>query len=136
MLDIQINMLAVLVAGVVNMIVGTIWYSPSVFGKLWMKENAIKESDAKSANMGQSYLVTFIGALVMAYALALVMRYTAASTAVEGLKIGLWLWLGFCAVIPLNDVIFGKKSNTLYGLNIFYYLVIIVINSMILATWM
>jgi len=134
--SVHINLAAALVAGIVNMVVGAIWYAPPVFGNMWMKELGYKKGDKMGAdNMGMAYGVTFVGALVMAYVLAVVVGYAGASTAVEGLMVGLWLWLGFSVTIPLNDVVFGKKTWRLYILNAAYYLVVLGINGIILATW-
>lgn len=132
---IHINLLAALVAGIINMVVGAIWYAPAVFGKTWARELGMKENAPMSANMAQAYGITFIGALIMGYVLALVLGYTGASTTSEGIMMGLWLWLGFAVTIPLNDVVFGKKSWTLYSLNVGYYLVVLVINGWLLTMW-
>ena len=36
--NVDVNYLAVLVAAIINMVIGSIWYSPSMgFGKSWMK---------------------------------------------------------------------------------------------------
>ena len=132
----QINWLAVLVAGVINMIVGAIWYAPAVFGTIWAKEIGMK-MDAKMdpADMGKSYGITFIGALLMGFVTAAVVGYSNATTFGAGVLIGLLLWLGFAVSLPLNDVVFGKKTVTLYLLNAAYYIVVLVINGGMLAIW-
>jgi hypothetical protein len=133
MTEISLNLWVVLVAAVVNMVVGAIWYSPGVFGKIWMHELGLDKMN--QSGMAKSYLITFIGALVMAYVTALVVGFSNATTITDGLIVGFWLWLGFAVTLPLNDVIFGKKSWTLYMLNITYYLVVLLINGVLLATW-
>jgi hypothetical protein len=134
---ITLNLLAVLVAGVINMVVGAIWYAPSVFGKTWMKELGMKKEDGMmdKSKMTQGYIVTFIGALVMAYVAAMIVAWSGAGTIAEGMMVGFWIWLGFAITIPLNDVVFGKKTNTLYMLNIGYYIVVLLINGALLAVW-
>jgi hypothetical protein len=133
----SVNWLAVLVAGVINLVVGAVWFSPSLFGKTWMKELGMKESDRMGGSeMGKTYGITFVGALVMAFVTALVVRAAGADTVAEGLVVGLWVWLGYAVTIPLNDVLFGKKSWNLYFLNVMYYLVVLAITGALLATWM
>lgn len=133
---VDLNWLAILVAGVVNMVVGAIWYSPGVFGTIWAKEIGMKP-DAKMGGdeMGKAYGLTFIGALVMALVTSVIIHYSGAVTATDGIMIGLWLWLGFALVLPLNDVVFGKKTWKLYFLNAMYYVIILVINGALLANW-
>lgn len=132
---IHINLVAALVAGVINMVIGALWYSPALFGKMWMKEMGMKPEDGMAKNMGQAYGITFIGALIMAYVTALVLGYTGVGTMTEGLMMALWLWFGFAVTLPLNDVVFGKKSWNLYFVNVFYYLVVLAINGALLASW-
>ena len=130
------NLVAALAAGVVSMVIGAIWYSPAVFGKIWMREIGMKETDAMAGSgMAQAYGITFVGALLMGYVTAVVVHFAGASTAMEGLEVGLLLWLGFAVTIPLNDVVFGKKTTTLYMLNAAYYLVVLGINGILLALW-
>jgi hypothetical protein len=65
--SVDINWIAVIVAAVVNMVVGALWYSPQLFGKQWAKVLGKKVSDMGSANTG--YAVTTIGALIQAWVL-------------------------------------------------------------------
>jgi len=131
----HLNLWAVLVAGIINMVVGSVWYMPAVFGTIWMREIGMKPGAPMGDGMAKSYGITFIGALVMGYVTSLIIHYAGATTVAEGLKVGLWLWLGFAVTIPLNDVVFGKKTVTLYSLNAAYYLVVILLTSMMLAVW-
>jgi len=134
--SVNLNWLAILVAGVINMVIGAIWYSPMVFGKTWMKEMGMKEGDAMGGkSMVQSYLITFIGALLMGYALAMAVAWQGGSMSSDGMMVAFWLWLGFAIVIPLNDVIFGKKTWNFWMLNGAYYLVVLLVNGALLATW-
>lgn len=137
MTSIDVNWLAVLVAGVINMVVGAIWYSPGVFGKTWMKELGMKAGEGMmdKSKMGQGYLIVFVGALLMAFVTAVVVHYSGAKELTEGAMVGFWLWLGFALTIPLNDVVFGKKTTTLYMINVVYYLVVLVVNGAMLAMW-
>ena len=63
-----INYLAVLVSAIIGMIIGALWYSPLLFGKLWMKLSGMTEkqlNEAKKKGMGKMYLVAFIGVLLI-----------------------------------------------------------------------
>ncbi len=52
MFGVEVNFVAVLVAGVVSYFLGALFYSPWLFGNKWLKLNGMKESDAKSAATG------------------------------------------------------------------------------------
>ena len=45
----EVNYLAVLVAAIVNMVVGALWYSPLLFGKAWMKLTGFNKKQLKKA---------------------------------------------------------------------------------------
>ena len=66
----QINMWAVLAAGLSSMILGGLWYSPVLFGKAWSAASGVTEQQATSANMakimGTAFVLAVIGAAVFA----------------------------------------------------------------------
>lgn len=138
--DVPINYWAVLLAGVSNMIIGGLWYSPLFFGKQWMhlmgltKEHMEHE---KKKGMATSYLVSFIGALVMAYVLSHVFvyasTYTKTSGVSAGLMVGFWSWLGFVATVGLGSMLWEKRPFSLYLINMAYYLVTLCVMGVILA---
>lgn len=130
----NINFLALLAAAVVNMIVGSFWYSPAGFGKLWIKLSKV-EID-KNKNMGFMYAITFVGALVQAFVLSRIIMYAGSADAISGAKIGLLIAVGFLATTSLNNVIFGGKPLKLYYLDLGYYVTVLVINGALLASLM
>lgn len=56
----QINFLAVLVAALVPMLIGFIWYNPKTFGTAWMKAAEMTEEKMKGANMALIFGLTFV----------------------------------------------------------------------------
>ena len=44
-----VNYLAVLVAAIVSMVIGGLWYSPLLFGNVWMKLSGITQKDVEKA---------------------------------------------------------------------------------------
>lgn len=127
-MEIVVDYVAVLLAGVASMVVGFLWYSPSFFGKPWMAlmGYTTKSLEAAKKEMGKTYGLSFIASVLMAYVLSHVMtlsmnffRYEALST---GLISAFWMWLGFIAPVQLTDVLYGKKSLKLYAINTGYQL--------------
>lgn len=134
---ININFLAVLVAAIVNMIVGSLWYGP-LFGKVWTRLAKFSEEDMKAAKekgMGKTYAIMFLGTLVSAYVLAHFVGYLGITTMSGALQLAFWVWLGFIAAIQLSSVLFEGKPVKLYFINIFYYLVVLSISAKILVLW-
>lgn len=57
---VHVNFLAVLVAALVPMIMGFIWYNPKVLGAAWMKAADMTEEKMKGANMALIFGLTFL----------------------------------------------------------------------------
>jgi hypothetical protein len=56
----HVNFLAVLVAALIPMIIGFIWYNPKVLGTAWMKAADVSMEKMKGANMGLVFGLTFV----------------------------------------------------------------------------
>ena len=60
------NFIAILVASVVPLIVGFIWYNPKVFGTVWMNESGVTEEKMKNANMARIFILSFVFSFLFA----------------------------------------------------------------------
>ncbi|MFL5763516.1 MAG: DUF1761 domain-containing protein [Bacteroidia bacterium] len=63
----QPNFLIVLLAALVPMALGFIWYNPKVFGKAWMAAAEITEDKMKGANMAVIFIVSFLLSYLLAF---------------------------------------------------------------------
>ncbi|MFC0603440.1 DUF1761 domain-containing protein [Winogradskyella pulchriflava] len=63
----EINFLAVLVAAIVPMVMGFLWYNPKLFGNAWMREAGMTEEKMKSGNMGVIFGVSFLLSILLAF---------------------------------------------------------------------
>ncbi len=125
-------LMPVVVAAVVNMVLGAIWYSPAAFGKKWMELTGMK-MDQKPEGMWKMYLAGFVISLVTAYVLGGFIAL-GADTMELALQTGFWLWLGFVATVTANGVLWGGKKKALWTLDNGYYLVAYLVMSAILFT--
>ncbi len=64
-----INFIALLVAALVPMVIGFIWYHKSVFGSAWMRAAGVTEEMTKTANMPVIFGVSFLMSLALAFVL-------------------------------------------------------------------
>ncbi|MTE27176.1 MULTISPECIES: DUF1761 domain-containing protein [Winogradskyella] len=71
----EFNFLAILVAAVVPMVLGFLWYNPAIFGKAWMRESGMTEEKMKSGNMGVIFGVSFLLAILLAFFLPTVTNH-------------------------------------------------------------
>ncbi|MDA1197136.1 MAG: DUF1761 domain-containing protein [Nanoarchaeota archaeon] len=133
-----LNWYAIVGAGVINMVLGGFWYSPLLFGKQWVKLMGFSKGDIakmKKKPMGGTFAAGFIASLVMAYVLAHFVTYTQAVGPVMGAITGFWIWLGFIAPVIIGSVLWEGRSTRLYLLNVSYWLVLLLINGAILASF-
>src|ERR1700722_13058493 len=94
----EMNYLAIIVAAVVNVAIGSMWYSPILFAKPWSKAMGIKPEDFMKNNKGMSarmYVPPLVAGLVSAYVLAWFINALNITTLTGGLGIGFHGWLGF-----------------------------------------
>ncbi len=138
MQGVGINYLSVLTAAIASFILGGLWYSPLLFGKLWIKLNNISKADmakAKKKGMAASYFATFIYLLITAFVLSLFINFAEAATIAEALEVAFWLWLGFIATNTLSSVLWEGKSFKLYLLKNAHELISLLIMAAIIAAW-
>jgi len=147
MVDVPINYIAVVVAAVVNMVLGFVWFGP-LFGKQWMtlmgmtpeKMNEMKTSSEFKNKMMMSYGIAFVMALIMAYVLVhsliFAQSYLQISGVSAGLMAGFWSWLGFVAPVTTGMVLWEGKSWKLWILTSGYYLVALLVMGLLLSYWM
>lgn len=140
----DINYLAVLVAAVVTMVVGALWYGP-LFGKMWMRgmgwdPNNQEQMAKMKSSAGPAYVQQFIGSLLMAFVLAHVLwamqqampDMTGAWSGVQG---GFWMWLGFILPVKYGDKLWGVKKFKYVSVDLGYHLVNLIIMGIILSVW-
>lgn len=136
---VEVNYLAILLAGVASTVVGFVWYSYALFAKPWMKlMGYTKESMAKDQKaMGPMYALSFVLSLVTAYLLAHVMAMSKEVIGNPDLTTGLmtafFMWLGFIMPVQATDVIFGKKPWKLFYINTGYQLASVLVMGVVIA---
>jgi uncharacterized protein DUF1761 len=134
MKDIPINFLALLVAAVVKLVVGAIWYAPPVFGKHWLALSGVSEAQMK-AGLARAMAVDFVASLVMAFVLVHAVVYAGAATAGQGAIVGFFNWLGFVAAVTLAQVVYEQRPFRLFLINNGALLISLLIMGAILAVW-
>lgn len=138
-MEVPVNYLAVLLAAVASMGVGFLWYSPVLFAKQWMKESGLtaKDIEAGKDKAKKMYMMSAVGALVMAYVLhhvmVFAMKYMGTAPLMTGLTTAFWMWLGFIAPVQMTEVLFGGKSAKLYAINTGYQLASILVMGLVLG---
>lgn len=131
----NINIWAVVVAWVINCAVGAYWYSPMGFAKKWEKYTGINLLKIPEKEATNTLIAVVLSGLVQAFALAAVITSLNITTAMDGLGAGLLLWLGFTTATTVGVTLYSRRSWKFLWLNSSYFLVVMSINSVIVAVW-
>lgn len=137
-MTIDVNIIAVVVAAVANMILGMLWYSKLMFGKTWMKESGMTEGEMKKSKekgMAKEMLAAVLASLVMAYVLAHFISIGEMVQEGSALTVAFWVWLGFMATLLLDGVLWEGKSVKLWFINASYRLVSVLAMAAIISAW-
>lgn len=104
--SIQIDLFTVIVAAILNMIIGFFWYSKWLFGPAWARLN---KTSMNGGHSKMALLYGFITSLVIAYFLAFFEAYMGVTTVTDGMFVGFCAWLGFAATTQISAVIWGNR---------------------------
>ena len=129
----EVNYLAVLAAAVATFVLGGLWYSPALFGKVWQREAGVTEEKMKSANMALIFGLTFVLALIAAWVFALFLG----PRPPMALGLGAGFSAGLCWVAASLGInyLFERKSLKLWLINGGYHTLQFTIIGLILALW-
>ena len=141
-MQLKVNILAVLVAVVVNFAIGFLWYA-KLFMRPWTKEMGYDPNirpDPKTMAKGMVLMVigNFLFAWILAFYLA-GWRFIPGSSEVGAasfaLNSAISVWIGFFVPVHLSRVVWEKHSWKLFFINSGYHLVGTCIVALILAYW-
>ena len=126
----SINYISVLVAGVVHMATGLMWFNYKFFGKQWA---VLTKQELKPAK--KWIIAGIIGHQIIALALAVVINLAGAITALEGIYVAIIIWLGFVVTLEIGELIWEKIQFRLFMIRIGNHLVALCLAGIILAVW-
>jgi hypothetical protein len=129
-----LNWFAVIVAALSNFLIGGLWYSPILFGKVWMKENGFSENDLKKGNMPKIFGLTFLFSILMAFNLAMFLNDTNTTTS-WGAIAGFLAGFGWVAMSIFTIGQFERKSTKYMLIHGGYVTISFVVMGLIIGLW-
>ncbi len=126
------NWLAVVVAAIANVIVGTIYYAPPVMGNTWLK--LLGKRREQMGQAGPSYGLVVVGAIITSAILDYLIDKGDFHTLGGGLLVGLLAWILIATSIAVG-YIFEKRPFSLFAVNAGSQLVILLVMGAILGVW-
>ncbi|MEE4257327.1 MAG: DUF1761 domain-containing protein [Bacteroidales bacterium] len=114
----EINYLAVLLSALAFFIIGSIWYSPLLFAKSWMKELGFTKNPQSTTTMFKIFGLAFLLMLIMAFNLAAFIGNEAGFQ--FGLTAGALTGIGWVALAIGILYLFERKSFRFWLINAGY----------------
>ena len=127
----KINYFAVVVTCLVAFACSMVWYSPLLFGNIWMESRGVSDVTIPAWKMLVAPLREFIVAYVLAY---LIVRLEITHW-VRAAGLGLGLWLAFHAVQMAGAVIWDNMSWQLASVHGGDWLMKMLLMSVVLSLW-
>jgi len=137
-MNVEINYLAVLLAALSSMVVGSIWYARGVFGNTWAKLAKVDMSKPVQAKqmawlLGSTFVASLVTAYVLAHVSFLANHFFRHSFLSDTLQTAFWLWLGFTvARVYVHDA-FESRRKKLTLLNAAHELVTVMLMALIIG---
>ncbi|HEY7463058.1 MAG TPA: DUF1761 domain-containing protein [Candidatus Limnocylindria bacterium] len=133
-----INWLPVIVGAIIWFALGALWYSPVLFARPWQRSIGWDPERTPPQQQVTTYLVPFIGYLVMAIGTAMLAKATGTDTLSEGVVLGLVLGIGFAGAHTLVDANFDPNKPqpwTWFAITAVYNAIGLLIVAVLVAIW-
>lgn len=127
----DLNIWAILVVSVLNMVIGALWYSRLLFGNAWMKGIGMKEDDQGASPV--VYLVVFVLGLVIAIFFSMFLQ--GVNNAATGLAYGVLISLGFVIPTILTHYLMEKRASGFMLIVAGHELVVFMVYGAVLGGW-
>ena len=115
----EVNLWAVLAAGVGSLLLGGLWYSPLLFAKAWQRHAGLSDERIAGANMAMIFGLTFVLSLIAAYVFGMFIGpdMPLAGAVGAGIAAGLF-WVGAAFGI---SYLFERRSFAFWAINAGYH---------------
>lgn len=133
----NINYLSVVVAALASFALGSLWYSPVLFGKSWQIELGFTDEYLKEGNMGKVFGSAFILMILISFGMAMMVQGHSTDNInwLEGMYHGLYIGFLFVGTTYGINMLFQRRTFKLWAIDAFYQIACLVIMGAILGAW-
>ena len=128
------NLIGVVAATIASFLVGAVWYSPPVFGKMWMSLMNKTDEDWKKNRM-KSISVGLVANFITAALLGVFLKFASAADWMEGAEVALLAWVAFAFTYHLTSWAFEGRKGKLFGIDVAHSFVIFLVMGAVLGIW-
>jgi hypothetical protein len=135
-MQVEVNYLAVLLAAMSSMVVGSIWYAQGVLGKTWKDLTHLSDKEIKASStlaMTGAFVAALFTAFILAHVTFLSWRVIGDSFLMSAIQTAFWLWLGFAMPVVVTHGLFEHRRKKLILLTVAYELVMLIVMGVIIG---
>jgi hypothetical protein len=129
----EVNYLAVAAAALAAFVLGGLWYSPVLFGKVWQREVGLSDEELKRGNMARIFGTALILSLIASWVFALFLGPRPPMS----LGLGAGFAAGRCWVASSfgMNYLFARRSFKLFLIDGGFHTLQFTVIGLILALW-
>ena len=131
----HVNFLAVGSAAIAAWIIGALWYSPLLFGKVWQKELGKSDEDFKEQNLVKIFGLSFVFMFIMGLGLALILAHMDGPSWKYGMHMGAMIGCFVVASSIAINYLYQRQSLKLWLIDAGYQLIFMTIMGIIIGAW-
>lgn len=132
----DVNPLAVVLATLSTLVVGSFWYTPRVFGTRWMRLANVDRAATEKRGVWPilvTVVVSLVTAWVLAGAVSIAHEFYDGTFLVDALGTGVLLWAGFTAARMATHDAFEGRPPALTAINLAHELVTVLVMSLVIG---
>ena len=129
-LSLAVNWVGVIVGNVALLIIGFVWFMPNVFGDRWI---ALMGRPGEQLRPGPDFVLSILSGTLNSFVMAVLALNLKATTAGDGIVLGLLVWAGFFLSYMTANTVFAKRSWTLWGIDVGHALIAQVVLAVIVT---
>jgi hypothetical protein len=129
----HVNCWAVLVAAVLQWLLGAFWYG-LVVKKSWRALTGYKEGE-KKVNAIFAMTSSFVASLILSFVLGNVILWAGTTLFTAGAALGIVCWFGFMAPPLFAQHIYENRPANLFAINAAYWMLAMALSGAVLAVW-
>lgn len=128
-----LNYVAIFVSALAYWLLGALWYSPLLFGKVWGR--LVQPTEDAKKKMAQSMILSLVGFFLICFVMAVFVTHLVPADPVRGSKIAVAAAAGFMFLPKLTNMLYANTSATVLLIDSGYHGVGFVAAALILTSW-
>jgi Protein of unknown function (DUF1761) len=119
-LSFAVNWVGVIVGNIALLVIGFVWFRPKVFGDRW---SVCQGRPGEQLRPGPDFVLSILSGTLNSFVMAVLAVNLKATTAADGIELGLVVWAGFFLSYMTANTVFAKRSWGLWAIDVGHALV-------------